>query len=217
MEALELHPLIPSTGEKGQADSDAIRDKTVKSLLSDDGFRSLLKSIVQEANDERVNARKPYKGKKQVYFDDESAPNFDDRYRSNELSNRQRYRYENAPPNTMVEIHVETILPNVIITITMEIMVLMINVINIKTKMVIIIEPPIPVMMLHLDNLTPTIFRLIGTIRRITKIIKEMATITMPLLEMDLIKKILTTMTEMPWKIINILLLTSQKTRSGNC
>lgn len=70
MEALELHSLIPGTDETGQAGSNVRRDKTVESLMSENGLKSFIKNIVQEVHDEKVNTRKPYR-EKRVYFNDE--------------------------------------------------------------------------------------------------------------------------------------------------
>lgn len=60
MEALELHSLIPSVDNNGQVDASIIREKTVKSLISDKEFRSFIKNIIQETHDEKVNTGKPY-------------------------------------------------------------------------------------------------------------------------------------------------------------
>ncbi|KAK4520735.1 Trehalose-6-P synthase/phosphatase complex synthase subunit [Mucor velutinosus] len=61
MEALELHSLIPSTDKEGQFERNTIRDRAVKSLITDKEFKSFLKNIIQEANDEKVMTRKPYR------------------------------------------------------------------------------------------------------------------------------------------------------------
>lgn len=61
MEALELHSLIPSTDKEGQIERNTIRDMAVKSLITDKEFKSFLKNIIQEANDEKVTTSKPYK------------------------------------------------------------------------------------------------------------------------------------------------------------
>ncbi|CEP10708.1 hypothetical protein, partial, partial [Parasitella parasitica] len=65
MEALELHSLIPNTGEKGQIDSSVIRGNAIKSLIADKEFKSFIKNIIQETYDEKVTPYKPYKNTKQ--------------------------------------------------------------------------------------------------------------------------------------------------------
>jgi hypothetical protein len=73
MEALELHSLIPSTGEEGQVNLSAIREKTVRSLMSDDEFKYFIKNIVREANDEKVYTRKPFKNNRRTNYDNEGC------------------------------------------------------------------------------------------------------------------------------------------------
>lgn len=67
MEALELHSLIPSTDKEGNVDTNIIRSMAVKSLTTDKEFRSFIKNIIQEACDEKVMTRKPYKNYRKNY------------------------------------------------------------------------------------------------------------------------------------------------------
>lgn len=96
MEALELHSLIPSTGEEGQVNLSAIREKTVRSLMSDDEFKSFIKNIVQEANDEKVYTRKPFKNNCRTNYNKEGYTYQANNYYNNE---DQNHRYDFNPQN----------------------------------------------------------------------------------------------------------------------
>lgn len=92
MEALELHSLIPHTDDNGQIDMNAIRNNTVKSLLSDNEFKSLIKNIIQETNNERVYARKPYRSNRRNYYENDEFNNYPDQDQGQNYNVRPKYQ-----------------------------------------------------------------------------------------------------------------------------
>ncbi|KAI8063945.1 hypothetical protein BDF21DRAFT_402491 [Thamnidium elegans] len=99
LEALELYSLIPSTGSKGNIDDNISQATNIKSLLSNNEFKSLIKNIVQEVNNERVTPYMPYKNNRKPFYNNE---NFDQGFQNS-------YQRNNGITETKIIIHISKI------------------------------------------------------------------------------------------------------------
>ncbi|KAG2228511.1 hypothetical protein INT48_006674 [Thamnidium elegans] len=90
LEALELYSLIPSTGSKGNIDDNISQATNIKSLLSNNEFKSLIKNIVQEVNNERVTPYMPYKNNRKPFYNNE---NFDQGFQNSYQRNNRNKNY----------------------------------------------------------------------------------------------------------------------------
>jgi hypothetical protein len=95
LEALELHSLIPSSGSIGKIDN-TTQTSSIKSLISDKEFKSFIKNIVQEVNNEKVSTQTPYNNRKPFYNDNNYGN--DQNYQNNYTSQRN-YRNRNFNSN----------------------------------------------------------------------------------------------------------------------
>ncbi|KAG2228444.1 hypothetical protein INT48_000426, partial [Thamnidium elegans] len=114
LEALELHSLIPGSGSNGKIDNDISQTQTIKSLMSDNDFKSFIKNIVQEVNNEKVSSYIPYKNNRKPiynnenYYNDKSNYSYQKSYNRNNMSFNndndpqvQRYNQSSNPGNSV--------------------------------------------------------------------------------------------------------------------
>lgn len=112
LEALELHSLIPGNGSNEKIDNDTIQTTSIKSLLSDNEFKSFVKNIVQEVHNEKVAAYIPYKNNRKSYYNNDNHneqqgnPSYQRNYRNNNYNNNmnegnngQSQQHENSRYN----------------------------------------------------------------------------------------------------------------------
>lgn len=92
LEALELHSLIPSNGSIEKADNDTIQAKSIKSLMSDNEFKSFIKNIVREVHNEKVQPYIPYKNNRKTYYNNDNFDN-NNNYQGN--YQQRNFRYNN--------------------------------------------------------------------------------------------------------------------------
>lgn len=89
LEALELNSLIPSTGSIGKINNEISHTPSIKSLMSDNDFKSFIKNIVQEVNNEKVNSYMPYKNNRKPQYNNENYSN-DQNYQNNYQKNNRK-------------------------------------------------------------------------------------------------------------------------------
>lgn len=78
LEALELHSLIPGNGSNDKIENNSTQVPIIKSLLSDNEFKSFVKNIVQEVHNEKVSTYIPYKNNRKSFYNNENYNNNND-------------------------------------------------------------------------------------------------------------------------------------------
>lgn len=100
LEALELHSLIPGNGYNGNIDNDISKSTTIKSLISDNEFKSFIKNIVQEVHNEKVSTYTPYKQNRKPYSNNNDNYYNDSNYNRNIQRNyRNNYSHNYGEGN----------------------------------------------------------------------------------------------------------------------